>query len=88
VTREAEWRREWEVLRAERALARREWRSATDGLSAWSCDPFGIGGLLARLLPGGAPEREAPDPSWRAVLRDAALGFAVPWILDRLKGGR
>lgn len=46
MTREDEWRREWEGLRAERAEARREWRTAADGLSAWSRDPLGIGRLV------------------------------------------
>ena len=46
MTREGEWRKEWEVLRAERALARRRWRSAADGLSARARDPLGLGRLV------------------------------------------
>ena len=43
---EAEWRKEWEVLRAERALARRRWRSAADELAERAHDPFGLGKLI------------------------------------------
>lgn len=50
MTREAKWRTEWEALRAERALARRRWRSAADGLAARARDPLGLAGLV-----GGHP---------------------------------
>lgn len=44
---EAEWRKEWEVLRAERAVARRRWRSAADELTERAHDPFGLRKLIA-----------------------------------------
>ena len=47
MSREEQWRREWETLRAERELARRRWRGAADGLSAWSRDPLGIHRLVS-----------------------------------------
>jgi hypothetical protein len=46
VTRETEWRAEWEVLRAERELARRRWRSAADGLAVRANDPLGLRRLV------------------------------------------
>lgn len=46
MTRETEWRREWDVLRAERVRARHEWRTAADGLAARARDPLGVGGLV------------------------------------------
>ncbi len=113
MTRESEWRREWEVLRAERRLARGRWRSASDGLAARARDPLGLGtlvqdhpivatgigaaagALLVKLFLGGAgarrddaPPRDGagrPQSVLSAVLRDAALGIAVPWLLRTLK---
>lgn len=113
MTREEEWQREWEVLRAERARARREWRGAADGLSAWSRDPLGlgklvrghplaatgisaaVGALLGKFLQWkvGAAKEESPEAAeparpavaWTTVLRDAAVGLAVPWLLRTLK---
>jgi hypothetical protein len=109
VTREEQWRREWEALRAEREIARRNWRCAADGLAAWARDPLGfkglvrghpiasagigaaVGALLARLLlrgpePGEREEGPArPPAAWTTVLRDAAVGLAVPWLLRVLK---
>jgi hypothetical protein len=46
VTHESEWREEWAILRAERDLARRRWRSAADGLAARARDPLGLGDLV------------------------------------------
>lgn len=113
MTRETEWREEWEILRAERDLARRRLRGAADGLAARAKDPLGLrtfvrehpvaatgigaaaGALLVKMLLGGArPPRDdephgngaaPPARAWSAVLRDAALGIAVPWLLRVLK---
>jgi hypothetical protein len=46
VTIEASWQKEWGVLRAERVLARRRWRSAADGLAARARDPLGLRRLV------------------------------------------
>ncbi len=43
---ETDWQKEWEVLRAERDVARRQWRSAADGLAARARDPFGLRSLV------------------------------------------
>jgi hypothetical protein len=42
MTREEEWRREWEVLRAARGLARSRWRDASGALAARAKDPLGL----------------------------------------------
>ncbi len=109
MTREEEWRREWEGLRAERDLARRRWCEASAGLSAWTRDPLGLGGILkghpvaaagigaalAALLVkflgrrpalGTGEEAAAPPAAWTAVLRDAAVGVAVPWLVRFVAG--
>jgi hypothetical protein len=46
VTRESRWREEWEVLRAERALARRRWSEAADGIAERARVPLGIVRLI------------------------------------------
>lgn len=46
MTHESEWQAEWAILRAERDLARRRWRSAADGLAARARDPLGLGDLV------------------------------------------
>lgn len=47
-----------------------------------------FGGLLLRGVRG--PRRDAPRDApashpWKAMLRDAAMGIAVPWVLKVLK---
>jgi len=107
VTREEQWRAEWEALRAERETARKKWRAASDGLSAWSRDPLGlrrlvsghpiaatgiaaaVGALLVKHLMRGpepkAEEAARPPVAWTTLLRDAAMGLAVPWLARILK---
>jgi hypothetical protein len=46
MTREEEWRKEWEGLRAARALARSRWRAASGALSARAKDPLGLNGAI------------------------------------------
>lgn len=73
---EAEWRREFDALRAERETARAEWRSAASGLAARARDPFGL----------GAAVREHPIAA--QGIGAGIGGFVVDWLLRSLLGKR
>lgn len=73
---EAEWRREFAALRAERETARAEWRSAASGLAARARDPFGL----------GAAVREHPIAA--QGIGAGIGGFVVDWLLRSLLGKR
>jgi hypothetical protein len=106
VTREEEWRLEFEALRAERAVARRKWRGAADGLAERARDPLGlrglvkahpiaatgigaaVGALLVKMLFGRRKDPDVngqPPSALSAVLRNAVVGVAVPWLLRTVK---
>ena len=108
MTSEIEWRKEWELLRADRARARRQWRSAADGLAAKAHDPLGLnrliqghpiaatgigaaaGAILAKLFLGRKRARQGDARAgsgsvWSAMLRDAAISVALPWLVRMVK---